>query len=285
MALICMAVHDTEENQRSEMTKKTVESLMAGINWQRHRVIIIDNGSCASTKEYLKQRAAQTTQTVAHTEKTTEGYTMVTDATIKPITVFTNAANLGTAAAINQGLQHRKSGEYVIKMDNDVVIHKTGWVDEMEDVMRRMPQIGILGLKRVDLGESTYSINTDMRSKLLEVPHESGQRWRVVEECKHVMGTCTMLNPALLDRIGYFYQMDGLYGFDDSLLCIRSNVAGFMNCFLHGIDIDHIDPGGTEYADWKQKYAGAMLTRYAETEHAFKIGLKDIYYNPYNMPA
>lgn len=273
MALICMAVHDTEDNKRSEFTEQTLNCLIETVDFTRHRLIVIDNGSCDTSKALFKELAF----------RMKEQYTPVS--TVNEWVLITNQVNEGTAAAVNKGLKEQRPGEYVIKMDNDVIIHKTGWVDEMEDVMRRMPQIGILGLKRVDLGESTYSINTDMRSKLLEVPHSAGQRWRVVEECKHIMGTCTMLSPALLDRIGYFYQMDGLYGFDDSLLSVRSNVAGFMNCFLHGIDIDHIDPGGTEYAAWKHRYAGAMLTRYAETEHAFKIGLKDIYFNPFNVPA
>lgn len=192
--------------------------------------------------------------------------------------MITNTENLGTAKAVNKGIKLRQPGEYVIKFDNDVVWHKSGWVEEMEEVINRMPLIGILGLKRKDLLESPYAINTDQRSRLLEVPHKPGEKWYVVEDCKHVMGTCTMLNHALLDRVGYFYQMNGLYGFDDSLLCVRSSVAGFMNCFLHGVEIDHIDPGGTEYTSWKEKYAGEILSKYGQEEAAYKSGVKDVYH-------
>jgi GT2 family glycosyltransferase len=258
MALICMAVYDTEENGRSEFTRRTINSLRDTVNWSKHRIVVIDNNSCEKTKDLLRFYEVS--------------------GMVRTITL---PSNLGTAKAINQALKLRNPGEYCIKMDNDVVIHKSGWVDDMEDVMKRMPTIGILGLKRDDLCESTYSINPDQRSKLIEVPHDNSQRWRVVEECKHVMGTCTMLSPALLDRIGYFYQMDGLYGFDDSLLCVRSTIAGYLNCFLLGIDIDHIDPGGTGYTDWKAKYAGEMIGKYAEAEKAYKSGMRDIYYNPF----
>lgn len=252
-ALIIMAVHDTEDNGRSKFTSLTLRGLVQTADLNKHRLIVVDNGSYEGTKEILK-----------HCEL------------FKGIQVITLPENIGTARAVNRGLQLRASGEYCIKIDNDVIIHQPGWVDQMEDVMRRMPQLGILGLKRVDLLESPYAINTDQRSRLLMVPHETGQRWRIVEECKHVMGTCTMLSPALLDRVGFFYQMDGLYGFDDSLMCVRSQVAGFVNCFLPHIDIDHIDPGGTPYTKWKEDYAGTMLSRYTEAEAAYVNGVRDV---------
>lgn len=253
-----MAVHDTEENGRTAFTYDTIHSLIRTVDFDRHRLVIIDNDSCNTTKGIFKDIGSRSAFKGA-------------------ATLITNHENIGTARAINKGIALRKPGEFVIKMDNDVVIHKQGWVDEMEDVITRMPTIGILGLKRDDLMESPYAINTDQRSRLLMVPHDNSQRWRVVEECKHVMGTCTMLNPALLDRIGFFYQ-HGLYGFDDSLLCVRSNVAGFLNCFLLGIDIDHIDPGGTAYTDWKAKQAGEAIGKYAELEAAYKSGAQDVYY-------
>lgn len=267
MSLLLMAVHDTEENGRSEFTWQTLTSITDTVDFEKNTIIIIDNNSCDTTKKYI-ENFLRLQNNLAHV-----------DGRIAVGKVITLPENLGTARAINKGIALRQPGEYVIKLDNDVIIHTPGWVEQMQDVMQRMPQIGILGLKRVDLLESPYAINTDQRSRLLMVPHEIGQRWRVVEECKHVMGTCTMLSPALLDRVGYFYQMDGLYGFDDSLLCVRSQVAGFLNCFLPHVDIDHIDPGGTPYTKWKEEEAGRMLSRYGEAEAAYRSGVKDVYYD------
>jgi GT2 family glycosyltransferase len=261
MALIAMAVHDTVENGRTELTKKTLDGLFETVDFVHHRLFVIDNGSCEETERVIA-----------------EAYKRSAAKFINPIDVIRFPKNVGTAKAINVAIKKRYKDESIVKIDNDVIIHKEGWIEDMEDVMVRMPQIGILGLKRPDLQESTFAVNLDFRSKLHEVPHQPGQRWRVVEECKHVMGTCTMINPALLDKIGYFYQMNGLYGFDDSLLCVRSQVAGFINCFLHGIDIDHIDPGQSEYSEWKNKHAGEMLTEYARHEHAYRTGTMDIYH-------
>lgn len=261
MALIAMAVHDTVENKRSELTRATLQCLLDTVDFTHHRLFVIDNGSCEDTErllaEFYKQSEARY---------------------INSFDIIRFPVNVGTAKAINLAIKHRYKDEPVVKIDNDVIIHKKGWLEDMADVMCRMPQIGILGLKRPDLQESTFAVNLDFRSKLHEVPHQPGERWRIVEECKHVMGTCTMINPSLLDRIGYFYQMEGLYGFDDSLLCVRSQVAGFMNCFLHGIDIDHIDPGQTEYSTWKEQHAKELLHEYARHEQAYRDGRMDIYY-------
>lgn len=268
-----MAVYDTEENGRSITTRQTLygkqalspdysagRGLIDTVDWSNNRIIFVDNNSCEETKRMLKDFCERI-----------EGFYQ-SNSFVIPL-----PSNIGTAKAVNKALAFRKKDEFAIKMDNDAVIRNYNWIEDMEDVIRRMPQIGVLGLKRPDLQESVYAINTDQRTRLLEVPHETGQRWRVVEDAKMIMGTCTMLNPALLERVGGFYQMDGLYGFDDCLMCVRSTVAGFTNCFLHGIDIDHIDPGGTEYTDWKAKHAGEILSKYGEVEAAYKSGVRDVY--------
>lgn len=272
--LIVMAVHDTEENGRSEFTKRTLfggvaivelHPLINSVNWDDHRMIIVDNNSCEETKITLIRFRDEVNRRIMKRDD-------------QRVVIIPQPKNIGTAAAVNKGIAFRQPGEHVVKMDNDAMIGVYDWLEQMQDVMQRMPNIGILGLKRVDLLENPYAINTDQRSRLLMVPHETGQRWRIVEEAKHIMGTCTMLSPALLDRVGYFTQPN-LYGFDDSLMCVRSQVAGFINCFLPHIDIDHIDPGGTAYAKWKEEEAGRVIDLYGQEEAAYRSGVKDVYYN------
>jgi GT2 family glycosyltransferase len=162
-------------------------------------------------------------------------------------------------------------------MDNDVVVHSDGWVDLMEEAIAREPKIGVIGLKRRDLDESPH--RTDWaQSKLHMIPQEKGQRWIVVEKCRHIMGTCTMFSSALIDRIGGLYQLDGVYGFDDSLYSIRSSIAGYWNVFLCGVDLDHIDVGGDDYTKWKQKYASEFMPIYTKTVENYRDGNKDIFH-------
>jgi GT2 family glycosyltransferase len=235
MALIAMAVHDTEENGRSKYTKETLNSLINTVDEKEHRIIIVDNGSCEQTKKLL----------VAY-------YHL-------GIQIITNTENVGTAKAINQAWAYRKPNEVVIKMDNDVVINNYGWVEEMELAMK-LGGYGILGLKRKDLMQSPNASN-HWKTELKMLPHEKGDNWVVVEESADIMGTVQMFHPELINKMGGLMQA-GVYGFDDTLACIRAILLGYKLAFLPHIDIDHIDVGGDAYTEWKRKYAGEKMEEF-----------------------
>jgi len=185
--------------------------------------------------------------------------------------------NYGTAYAINRAWRHRRPGEHSVKIDNDVVIHQPGWVDWMEDVFTRDPSIGICGLKRKDLAESPYA-EGDMRSALAMLPHEKGQRWLIVEVVQSVIGTCQAYSSALLDKIGYLYQ-PGIYGFDDALASVRARLAGFERVFLHGFELDHIDPGGDAYCVLKMQMASDQWGEFNSLVVQYEAGVRDLYYD------
>lgn len=235
-----MAVHDTVENGRSKYTDRTLKSLMETVDFKKHRLFISDNGSCEETHDLYQ---ALINWWIYHRYD------------FDRLIIQKNGENLGTAKAVNLGLKERFKNEYCIKIDNDVVIHNKRWVDEMEEAIDREPLIGILGLKRKDLWQWPGHEESQYRSYLHMLPHKPGERWIIVEQTKDVMGTCTMFNHLLLDKVGGLYQ-PGLYGYDDVLMCYRSNIAGFINCFLTHIHIDHIDAGGTDYSDWKHRHSG-----------------------------
>lgn len=252
--LIAMAVYDTKSNKRTWMTERTLRSLMETVRWDRHRLIISDNGSCDDTRWVYE---------------IFEG--------LMPFEVIYNERNLGTAAAINLAWRKRNPGEHCVKMDNDVVIHQADWADWMEDVFERRGDIGICGLKRKDLAESPFA-EGDMQSEVYMLPHLPGQRWLVVEEVKHVIGTCQAYSSRLLEHIGYLYQ-PGLYGFDDGLAAVRAKVAGFKSVFLHGFDIDHIDPGGDKFCAWKRGAAARWFPEYNSLVVQYEAGIKPVYYD------
>ena len=235
MALIAMAVYDTEENGRSKYTKETLDSLINTVDEKKHRIIVVDNGSCKETKKLLIN------------------YNRLN------IHVIFNIENVGTAKAINQAWAYRKPNETVIKMDNDVVINNYGWVEEMELAMK-LGGYGILGLKRKDLMQSPNASN-HWKTELKMLPHEKGDNWVVVEESADIMGTVQMFHPELINKMGGLMQA-GVYGFDDTLACIRAILLGYKLAFLPHIDIEHIDVGGDAYTEWKRKYAGEKMEEF-----------------------
>lgn len=253
MALIVMAVFDTEENGRSEYTERTIRSLANTVDFSKHRLIVVDNASCNRTKEFLHECMSW-------------GY----------ISLITSPENLGTAKAINQGLKLRQPNEYCVKIDNDVVIHQSGWVDEMEEVIERNNLIGIVGLKRKDINFDANNADPSYRSELVQLSHQPGQTWITVEKGPSIMGTCTMFNWRLLDKIGGMKQL-GLYGFDDSLFSLRSNLAGFWNCYLPHIVIEHLDDGSNGYTQVKQKQAGEVWDKYHQMHAEYISGQRPLW--------
>lgn len=262
MALIIMAVYDTEENGRSEYTKETLNKLFQTVNFDKDRLLIIDNNSCLETKKninYFYENSKVFTMRNTHN-----------------LFVITNSENLGTAKAINQGLKLRKEGENCIKIDNDVIINRSGWVEEMEAVIERDPTIGIVGLKRKDIDFDANNANPEYRSQLVQLSHERGQSWITVEKGMYIMGTCTMFNHKLIDKIGGMKQ-PGLYGLDDTLYSLRSELSGFWNCYLPHVDIDHIDRGDNPYTQLKQLQAGMAWDEYNEWHKGYINGTKSLW--------
>lgn len=265
MALISMAVWDTEENERTIYTRKTLESLLDTVDFTKHRLIISDNGSCKRTHDLYTEFFFRFRDKYPYNNK---------------IEIIYNGKNLGTAEGINKAWKERIPGENAIKMDNDVIIHQSGWVDELEYAIRLDKEIGIVGLKRKDCWENPMHTDPFYKSQLKMLPHNPGEPWVVVEKVNHVMGTCQMYSSALLDKIGYL-QQPALYGFDDSWAAARSIIAGFYNAFLPHIKIDHIDAGDKPYQQWKQKHANDQWQIYHQTLAAWKNGTKSVYYNPF----
>jgi len=256
-----MAVYDTEENLRSPMTRATLETLRDTVDFGKHILMVSDNGSCKETQELYKEF-----QNIISW-------------------ISFNGENLGTAKALNLLWRCRQPYQRsVVKIDNDVRIHRPGWLDVIEMVFNKDPEIGICGLKRKDLAEWPIQYtdlgNAFYLSKLRPLHHDPGEPWIIVEECNHIMGTCQAYSSELLDDIGYLYQ-PGQYGFDDSLASLRAHIKGYKTVFLHGIEdwLEHIDPGGTDFVEWKKNEAGRLMDAYNEARAKYSSGEWSVYYD------
>jgi GT2 family glycosyltransferase len=261
MSLVAMCAYSTEENQKDQYLKRTLQSVRETVDFTKHRMMLHVN---AFTKETLN---------------IIEEYSDILE------DVIWSDVNIGTAEGINAIWRTRKQGEHAIKMDDDVVIHQSGWVDLMEEICNADKFIGQVGLKRKDCWENPNHENEFYRSTL----YMQRLKWREVqlEKCHHIMGTCVMHSDNLLNELGYMWQPK-LYGFDDSLMSLRSELAGFKNVFIPEIDIEHIDEGQTPFQTWKHGEADIYLKQdetgksiYYTICQEYKTGIRDIYYNPY----
>lgn len=268
MALIAMAIYDTVENKRTQYTIKTVKNLMETVDTTKHRIFLIDNGSCQETKDFLAK-----THAICHSGQGGSFGNMYN------LEVITLPENRGTSGAINEGWRNKQPNEHLIKIDNDVIVNTANWVEQMEAAIERDPKIGILALKRKDLGENPWR-NDIWQTQLHMLPHEAGEPWIIVEKANYAFGTCQMFNHRLIEKIGYMWQPN-LYGYDDTLSSYRCTVAGFYNCFLSHIDLDHIDNTPTEHWAWKREQAAQADVEHQNAVHGYLSGTRSIYYNPY----
>lgn len=258
--LIAMATYATDDNDRQDICLTAMASLVRSLSKSsgKHRIVFSDNGSTGNVAQFLSRVDKNNLACV-----------------------IPNRTNLGTARAINKAWASRQPGEPCVKMDDDVIVEDDSWADQIQEVFERDPMIGICGLKRKDLEECPTHRSPQFRSRLVMLPHEKGQRWIVVEDVKHVMGTCQGYSSALLDKIGCLDQMQdlgNLYGFDDCLASVRAHLAGFSTVFLPHLEIDHIDPGSSKWADTKRTHAGEWMPRYAQRCKEYESGQRPLRY-------
>lgn len=260
-SLITMAVHDTEDNDRTWMTRHTLMSLGTTVDFGKHTLMISDNGSCEATRSVYQEHA----NIISYIEW--------------------NGENIGTANALNKLWRHKQPyHRCVVKIDNDVEIQRAGWLDLFEMVFEKDPDIAIVGLKRFDLDEWPDNPRSFYRSRLRHLPHKLGEPWLIVEECEHIMGTCQAYRAALVGddtQFGYLWQ-PGPYGLDDSLASVRMHQLGYTTVFLHAsVPILHVDPGGTDYIRWKQDEAGKYILggEYDRVVKEYRSGDRPLYYD------
>jgi len=253
-----MVTHDLEDNNRHPLTRRTLASMRRTVDFTKHTLMVSDNGSCAATHALYDEYS----DIISH--------------------VSYNGSNIGTANALNKLWRYyQPMYKAVCKIDNDVEWHESGWADRMVEVFERDPSIGICGLKRKDLEERPDHTNQWYRSKLRFLPHEKGQRWIVVESCNHIMGTVQAYRGSLIGdngRFGYLWQM-GCYGLDDSYAAVRMNVLGYESVFLHGFEIDHIDPGNTAYTQWKMDVVRDPVADFERIKQEYIKGKRPVFYD------
>lgn len=254
MTLIAMCAYSTLENKKDECLEKTLESLRKSVDFTKHRMMLHVNAFTKKTLDIVEE------------------YSDILE------DVIWSDVNVGTAAGINAIWKFRKPQEHAIKCDDDVVINNcTGWIDLMESIVEADKTIGQVGLKRKDLWENPNHENPFYRSEISEIETELGKV--TIEKCNHIMGTCVLHSSDLLDTVGYLYQPK-LYGFDDSLMSLRSRLSGFKNVFIPHIDIDHIDEGATPYQKWKEDHSGQQWDLYHKAVADYSNG-ENVYYNPF----
>jgi GT2 family glycosyltransferase len=191
-------------------------------------LVVIDNGSNDGTGAYLAG---------------------VQDASAAPVTVISNARNVGFPAAINQGLLAAR-GEYLVLLNNDAVV-TDGWLEQLialaemkvategdgeqttkdsKHTKNEMSTRGHLGIGLVG-PMSNYATPPQLVREVgyrdLDEVQEFARRWRGEHRGQwftagKLPGFCLLMKRAVYDTVGGLDERFGLGFFDDDDLAIRA---------------------------------------------------------------
>jgi GT2 family glycosyltransferase len=131
---------------RLEFTRKAIAALQrhdAGAPWV---LTVVDNGSSDGTPAYLQELHAQ--GIITHLELLPE--------------------NRGVAAAANLAWSQEPEADWYLKLDNDIVVEKPGWLADLVDAVEQVPTLGAVA---ANFEPVSYPV-TELEGYRLRVKHE-----------------------------------------------------------------------------------------------------------------
>jgi GT2 family glycosyltransferase len=167
-----------------------------------------------------------------------------------PVRWVWGSANRGFSGANNLGVACAK-GEYLTFLNSDAFPQKTGWIEQLIDVLRLHPKIGVVGprlvtadgaiqhagmtfLRREDLGIWTnhhpymgLDPSLDPAKELTIVPA--------------VTGACMVMRRQDFETIGGWDTGYLIGDFEDSDLCLKLRSAGFDIAYCPSVQLTHLE--------------------------------------------
>lgn len=224
---------------RAKLTRETLNALEATTDLEKVEVAIVDNASTDGACEVAREFAGRHDSVYLHTLE----------------------ENIGCPRALNLALrEHRKSGQPVVKLDNDVVIETTGWLEKLQ-------LLGEGG--RVGMVSAYY--DTVVKDRLERVM--GNWRDQTLYLVRIVVGHCVWHSGTFMDRVGYFdvVHPDHLYGFEDVLLSLKARMEDWAMFVWEGWRIRNIQRWNA-LNDNKDSHVQAMRPHYEARRTALRTG-------------
>ncbi len=193
---------------RIEYTKEVIDALYSYDAGCGFTLTIVDNGSTDGTREYL----GTLNQKIE-----------------KHINVILLPFNHGISYAHNLGW-YLGPKDYYMKLDNDMVVKKDGWLFELVDCADKIESGGVFG----------YNVET------ISFPEQviNGKSCRP-KTTGNLGGACFLIPRRTFERLGYWYRFDDrVYGEEDAEYSWRVKHAGLLNIYMTDQDAFVHLPGG-----------------------------------------
>lgn len=199
-------------------------------------VIIVDNGSTDSSKEFIKGNSFNF-----------------------PVRLIENEENLGFSPAVNQGIMESQY-EYIFSLNNDTEIRK-GSIKALADLMSSDDSIFSAQAKMLQYDNKELIDDVGDEYNLLAWTKKTGENHNSSEytEVREIFSACAgaaMYRKSILDEIGMFD--DNFFAYmEDVDLAIRSRINGYRNMLCPDAVVYHIGSAtsGSRYNEFKVRLA------------------------------
>lgn len=196
---------------RLEFTKQAIVALIQHTCFP-HVITVVDNGSTDGTPEYLQALLKQ-------------GF--ITNLILLP-------KNVGIAKASNLAWSQESAAEYYLKLDNDIVIQKPGWLSRMVEVVDHIPELGAIAY-------SFEPVSYPLREiRGLFIRFKDG----------NLNGACTLIPKRTHQTLGFWCEDYGLYGEEDADYGLRIQLQGLQNAYMEDEHVGlHLPAGRAAHID------------------------------------
>lgn len=193
-----------------------------------HDVFIVDNGSTDGTAEFADRHPA-----------------------CARLRVIRNAANMGFAHAVNQGLSEAR-GNVLILLNQDTVSARD-WITPLLYAMASDPRIGIAGCRLLYPDGSIQHAGgrVNERGEGAHFGHDPSLDSNGLAEVEFVTGACLAITRACLTTIGPLDEGFGRAYFEDVDWCYRARTAGYRVVYSGRAELIHAEASASAGADFE----------------------------------
>ena len=241
-------------NQLENATKPFIESLYKYTDIQQFELIIIDNGSCNDTLEYLNSISYK----------------------YKNIVVIRNNENLGYAKGNNQGLKIAQ-GEYLFLCNNDLLF-SPNWLDKCIKTFENHKDIGLLSVMTNFCGNPNQVVKNAKQYNVdnyLQMFSDNLDNNEIAYQDK-IIFFCVGLTRATFETVGYFDENFGYAWFEDDDYSLRCLYNGYKLAIVKNVFIfhNHSQTSSKLYDTQEGKLLQKNNQKYFEEKHKFYLDLK-----------